>query len=91
MHGALGWSVAGAFGPSQALVAVPRHGAPLAGGEPFRYRRYDAARAGYDGAVFVITDVLFGSDYASAAAVFIAAFFLYAWFVVPIRYRLKGE
>ena len=43
------------------------------------------------GAVFVITDVLFGSDYASAAAVFIAAFFLYVWFVVPIRYRLKGE
>jgi hypothetical protein len=43
------------------------------------------------GAVFVITDVLFGSDYASVAAVFIAAFFLYVWFVVPIRYRLKGE
>jgi hypothetical protein len=43
------------------------------------------------GAVFVITDVLFGSHYASVAAGLIAAFFLYAWFVVPIRYRPKGE
>src|SRR5215207_7489590 len=32
VHGALGGSVAGAFGPSQALVAMPRHGAPPAGG-----------------------------------------------------------
>jgi hypothetical protein len=43
------------------------------------------------GAVFVITDVLFGSYYASVAAGLIAAFFLYTWFVVPIRYRPKGE
>ena len=43
------------------------------------------------GVVFVITDVLFGSDYASIAAAFIAAFFLYVWFVVPIRYRLNAE
>jgi hypothetical protein len=43
------------------------------------------------GAVFVITDVLFGSDYASVTAAFIAAFFLNGWFVVPIRYRLNGE
>src|SRR5215218_9409620 len=49
VHGALGGSVAGAFGPSQALVAKPRQGAPPAGGEPFRYRRYDTARSCHDG------------------------------------------
>ena len=43
------------------------------------------------GAVFVITDVLVGSIYRSVAAAFIAAFFLYVWFVVPIRYRLNAE
>ncbi|HKZ26290.1 MAG TPA: DUF6328 family protein [Rubrobacteraceae bacterium] len=43
------------------------------------------------GTVFVITDVLFGSISASVAAILIAAFFLYVWFVVPIRYRLNGE
>ena len=43
------------------------------------------------GAMFVITDVLFGSISASVAAVLIVAFFLYVWFVVPIRYRLNGE
>ena len=43
------------------------------------------------GTVFVITDVLFGSISASVAAILIAAFFLYMWFVVPIRYRLNGE
>ncbi len=43
------------------------------------------------GAMFVITDVLFGSISASVAAVLIAAFFLYVWFVVPMQYRLNGE
>jgi hypothetical protein len=43
------------------------------------------------GTVFVITDVLFGSVSASVTAVLIAAFFLYVWFVVPMRYRLNGE
>jgi hypothetical protein len=43
------------------------------------------------GTVFVITDILFGSISASVAAILIAAFFLYVWFVVPIRYRLNGE
>ena len=43
------------------------------------------------GTVFVITDVLFGSISASVAAILIAAFFLYVWFVVPIRYRPNGE
>jgi uncharacterized protein DUF6328 len=42
------------------------------------------------GAMFVITDVLFGSFFASVATVVIAAFFLYVWFVIPIRYRLNG-
>ena len=43
------------------------------------------------GTVFVITDILFGSTSASVAAILIAAFFLYVWFVVPIWYRLNGE
>src|SRR5918994_4284330 len=43
------------------------------------------------GTAFVITDVLFGSISASVTAVLIAAFFLYVWFVVPMRYRLNGE
>lgn len=44
------------------------------------------------GTVFVIADVLFGSDYdASAAVGLIAAFFLYAWFVVAVRYRVRGD
>ena len=43
------------------------------------------------GTVFVITDILFGSTSASVAAILIAAFFLYVWFVVPSWYRLNGE
>jgi hypothetical protein len=44
------------------------------------------------GTVFVIADVLFGSGYdASAAVGLIAAFFLYAWFVVAIHYWVRGD
>ncbi|MCA1728436.1 MAG: DUF6328 family protein [Actinobacteria bacterium] len=42
------------------------------------------------GAMFVITDVLFGSTAAAIATIVIACFFLYFWFVLPIRYRLNG-
>ena len=42
------------------------------------------------GAMFVITDVLFGSTAAAVATIAIACFFLYFWFVLPIRYRLNG-
>jgi hypothetical protein len=40
------------------------------------------------GVMFVITDVLFGSAAAAVATAAITAFFLYVWFVLPIRYRL---
>ncbi len=49
VHGAFGGSVTGAIGSSQALVAVPRQGAPPVGGESVRYRGHGIARAGYDG------------------------------------------
>lgn len=44
---------------------------------------------GMVGAIFVITDVLFGWVAGAVATVVIAAFFVYVWFVLPIRYRLN--
>jgi hypothetical protein len=44
---------------------------------------------GMVGVMFVITDILFGSTAAAAATAAITAFFLYVWFVIPIRYRLN--
>jgi hypothetical protein len=41
------------------------------------------------GVMFVITDVLFGSTAAALATAAITAFFLYVWFVLPLRYRLS--
>ena len=41
------------------------------------------------GVLFVITDVLFGSVAAAVATVAISGFFLYVWFVMPIRYRMN--
>ena len=41
------------------------------------------------GTVFVITDVLFGSVAAAVATAAISGFFLYVWFVMPIRYRIN--
>ena len=43
------------------------------------------------GVLFVITDILFGSTTASGATAAITYFFLYFWFVMPIRYRLEGR
>ncbi len=43
------------------------------------------------GALFVITDMLFGSRSASVVTATIVAFLAYVWFVIPIRYRLNGE
>ncbi|MDP8974150.1 MAG: DUF6328 family protein, partial [Actinomycetota bacterium] len=40
------------------------------------------------GVMFVITDILFGSVAAVATAAG-SGFFLYVWFLVPIRYRLN--
>jgi Family of unknown function (DUF6328) len=44
---------------------------------------------GMVGTMFVITDILFGSTAAAVATAAIAGFFLYVWFVIPIRYRLN--
>jgi hypothetical protein len=41
------------------------------------------------GVMFVITDVLFGSVAAAVATAAISGFFLYVWFVMPIRYRMN--
>lgn len=41
--------------------------------------------------MFVITDILFGSTAAAGATAAITCFFLYFWFVMPIRYRLDGS
>jgi hypothetical protein len=41
------------------------------------------------GAMFVITDFLFGSTAAAAGTAILTAFFVYVWFVVPLRYRLN--
>jgi len=44
---------------------------------------------GMVGAMFVITDFLFGSTAAAVGIAAITAFFVYVWFVVPIRYLLS--
>ena len=44
---------------------------------------------GMVGAIFVITDILFGSTAAAVGTAVITAFFLYIWFVIPMRYRLN--
>ena len=41
------------------------------------------------GAIFVITDLLFGLTAAAAGTALITAFFIYVWFVVPIRFRMN--
>lgn len=41
------------------------------------------------GAMFVITDFLFGTLAAGVATAAITVFFLSVWFVLPIRYRLN--
>jgi hypothetical protein len=42
------------------------------------------------GVMFVITDVLFGSAAAAVATTAVSGFFLYVWFLMPIRYRLNS-
>ena len=42
------------------------------------------------GVIFVITDVLFGSAAAAVATTAVSGFFLYVWFLMPIRYRLNS-
>ena len=43
------------------------------------------------GVMFVITDVLFGSVAAAVATAAVSGFFLYVWFLMPLRYRLNGK
>lgn len=42
------------------------------------------------GVMFVFTDILFGSVAATVATTACSGFFLYVWFLVPIRYRLNS-
>lgn len=39
------------------------------------------------GAMFLVTDFLFGSTAATVALTLITALLAYVWFVIPIRYR----
>ncbi len=39
------------------------------------------------GTIFVVTDILFDSVLASLATAAVTAFFVYVWFVLPLRYR----
>jgi hypothetical protein len=41
--------------------------------------------------MFVITDFLFGSVAAALATAAVSGFFLYVWFLMPIRYRLNAN
>ena len=41
------------------------------------------------GAIFVITDLLFGLTAAAAGTALITAFFIYVWFVIPMRFRMN--
>jgi Ca2+/H+ antiporter len=41
--------------------------------------------------VIVITDLLFGSFAAAVATAAVSGFFLYVWFLMPLRYRLDGK
>jgi hypothetical protein len=43
------------------------------------------------GAMFVNTDLLFGSMAAAVATAAISGFFLYVWFLIPIRYRMNEK
>ena len=40
------------------------------------------------GVMFVITDILFGSTAAAGATACVSGFFLYVWFLMPLRYGL---
>jgi hypothetical protein len=46
---------------------------------------------GMVGVMFVITDILFGSTLAATATAVVTSFFVYVWFVLPIRYRLNDS
>lgn len=43
------------------------------------------------GAMFLISDFLYGSALAASATASLTIFFVYVWFVMPLRYRLNGE
>ena len=43
------------------------------------------------GVMLVITDILFGSVAAALATAAVSGFFLYVWFLMPIRYRLHAN
>ena len=46
---------------------------------------------GMVGVIYVITDVLFDSALAFLATAAVTAFFVYFWFVLPLRYRAERD
>lgn len=42
------------------------------------------------GAMFLISDFLYGSALAAVATTSLTILFVYVWFVMPLRYRLNG-
>jgi hypothetical protein len=59
------------------------------GGESSRNRGHGTARGGDGRAMFVITDILFGSVAAAIVTAAGSGFFLDVWSLMPIRYRLN--
>jgi hypothetical protein len=43
------------------------------------------------GAMFLISDFLYGTALAAGATASLTIFFIYVWFIMPLRYRLNGE
>ena len=43
------------------------------------------------GVVFVVTDIIFESFLASLTTAAVTAFFVYVWFVLPLRYRKEPD
>lgn len=43
------------------------------------------------GVVFVVTDIIFDSVLASLTTAALMTFFVYVWFVLPLRYRIESK
>ncbi|QIN79007.1 hypothetical protein GBA65_11275 [Rubrobacter marinus] len=43
------------------------------------------------GVVFMVTEIIFDAVLASLATAIVSAFFVYVWFVLPLRYRANGD
>jgi hypothetical protein len=79
------------LGSPQASVAQAGKGASPSGGEQARHRGHNILVLAMVGAMFLISDFLYGSALAAVATASLTIFFVYVWFVMPLRYRLNGE